>query len=376
MTFGFADDGIIQQAGAWTPDWISNLGIDLTAGVLSIVDAQGATITSSNPGWVTVPSTTAGQLVTLPVTTALSFNDDSHASSSLGGLGWGLTETVAWAQDRPFFLYVVNRANSDLDGTAGNSCFFLSAIPNLITTPSDGDNIGDNGTIPVNDTQNVILIMDDITPANYTSLPCQLIGTLRMQWSTVTDDWTCQAIGTSDGLGEDAIRRTEATVWTFPAGQNGADASNYFSSGATAPVWATPGNIIAKYKINRAGECHYYFSTRNAGNATNGSGGTSTLFLYLPYLTDDSTYPSSTVGNMKPIGCYTATSAATASGTLVGDHHIQHTTHTYHTHTTQNNQTVNTHTTHTNTEHTHTLYTYAHIHDTHNTHTQHTHTKQ
>ena len=97
-------NGLIEHGGANTPGWVSNLGISLSGGTLTITDAQGAPITDQNPGFVTLPSTTNGQIVTLKVTGTYRFNDDSNASSDLTNLGFGITETADWQADVPFFI--------------------------------------------------------------------------------------------------------------------------------------------------------------------------------------------------------------------------------------------------------------------------------
>ena len=279
MADGRLKDGIIEYAGAYTPGWISNLSIiGPTAGVVTIADAQGAAVTSTNPGWVTVPSTTAGQLVTLKVNTALSFTDDS-GSSDLAGLGFGITETVHWASDMPFWLYTVNRANSNIDGADGSSTFFLSRDPRMYTTPSAANDIGDTGTIPVNDSQNVILLMQSATVANYTSLPCQLIGAVRMQWSTTTDDWTVQTLGNSDGLGPTQLDKTFSTPWTMPLAQNGAATGTHlFDNGGTAPIFSTNDYT---YTVNKDGTCHVYVHITGDGGSDGATG--VNAILSLPY---------------------------------------------------------------------------------------------
>lgn len=268
----------IEFVGCLQPGWMNNLGIALSGGTLSIVDAGGTALSSTNLGYVTVPSTTGGQFVTLAVTAGGSFNDDANASSDLTNLGFGITETADWAQDMPFFLYVVNRANSDIDGSDGSSAFFLSRSPNLYTTPSSADDIGDTGSIPVNDSQDVILIMDNVTVANYTSLPCQLIGSLRMRWSTTTDDWTVQTLGNSDGLGKEQLTKQFSRWWTMPKGQNGSDTSSYLQpNSGTVPAFS---NEVYEYRIHQSGECTVQVHLSGDGGA-NGAGAVNTR-LSLP----------------------------------------------------------------------------------------------
>lgn len=259
---------LLNAVGADTPGWINNLSMSYAAGTLTIPAS------TSSPGYVTVRSTTAGAFASLKVTANSSFNDDAHASSDLTNLGFGITETVHWAEDMPYFLYVANRANSNIDGVDGSSVFFIARHPCLSTTPSDANDIGDTGAIPTNDSQNVILIMQDVTVANYVSLPCQLIGSFRMRWSTTTDDWTVQSLGNSDGIGRDALASTFAKLWTFPAGQNGAASNNYIkSNGGTAPVFTS---YFYKYKITPTGDVEVFVDF-TADGGTDGAGAVAAL---------------------------------------------------------------------------------------------------
>jgi len=90
--FKINSSSVLEFGGALNPGWVSNLGMSLSGGTLTIVDAGGAALSASNPGFVTVPSTTGGQLVTLKVTAGGAFNDDANASSDLTNLGFGITE--------------------------------------------------------------------------------------------------------------------------------------------------------------------------------------------------------------------------------------------------------------------------------------------
>jgi hypothetical protein len=252
-----------------------------TAGVVTI-QCRNAACSATNPAFVVMNSTTAGQQVTLKVTSGGAFTDDS-GSSDFVNLGFGITEAAAWAQDVPFFLYVVNRGNTALNGSDGNSMFLLARSPVLSTTPSSANDIGDTGAIPTNDSQSVVVILADVTVANYTSLPVELIGAIRMQWSTVTDDWTVQALGQSDGISNQALNKTFKTVWQMPTGQNGAASGSYLvaSGGGTVPTWATGANIDYEYTLSRDGYITFWFSTGAAGNCTNGGAG-GTMRLALP----------------------------------------------------------------------------------------------
>jgi hypothetical protein len=292
MASGKLKSGKIQFAGAHTPGWISNLGMTLSAGTFTITDVSGNALTQANPGWVTVPSTTAGQFSMLKVESGGTFIDDAGSSNIIGEL-FGVTTSIAWAQDVPFFIYVVNRADSDIDGADGSSAFFITRDPRMSTTPSDANKIGDTGAVSVDKDQDSIFILDDVTTANYTSLPCQIIGAIRMRMSS-SDDWTVQTLGNADGIGEHALISTFSTVWTFPAGQRGAVANYHTSqSSGTPPTWATPGNITYQYVIDSHGFVLIKYTTRNAGAVT-ASATAVQLRVHLPYNLSSTMFSSTT----------------------------------------------------------------------------------
>lgn len=252
-----------------------------TAGVVTI-QCRNATCSSSNPAYVVMNSTTAGQQVTLKVTSGGTFTDDS-GTSDLTNWGLEIDEAAHWAQDVPFFLYVVNRGNSNLDGADGSSMFFFSRLPNLTTTPSAAGYIGDTGAIPVSDTQDSILILADVTVANYTSLPVELIGSFRMQWSTTTDDWTVQTLGQTDGISESALEKTFSTYWTMPTGQNGAASGSYlFNESGTEPVFT--GNSVM-YRVSRSGIID--FSIYLSGDGGTDGSGAGEITISMPFLIKD-----------------------------------------------------------------------------------------
>lgn len=264
--------------------WLSNLSISYSGGTLTMTDPSGSSLSTTNPGYVTVPSTTSGRSVSLKVTAPASFNDDAHASSDLTNFGFGITESAAWGQDMPFFLYVVNRNNSNLDGVDGSSMFFLARSPTMHTTPSAANNIGDTGAIAVTDDQTSILILADVTVANYTSLPCQLIGAIRMQWSSVNTDWTVQSLGNSDGLGAAQLEKTFSRTWLFPQQQNGASSGTHMlPNGGTAPVFTTSNY---SYLLDRFGRCTAYIMLTGDGG-TDGAGAVDAI-LSIPYATTQS----------------------------------------------------------------------------------------
>lgn len=279
---GKLKNGVIEFAGANTPGWISNLGLSYSAGTLKIVDAQGEDLSPNNPGFVTVPSTTAGQIVTLKVTTSLSFNDDTHASSNLTGLGFGITESVNWSLPMPFFIYCVNRNNSDVNGVDGNSTFAISRNPCMKTTGIGlgVQYIGDKSSPPFNDVQESCLIIQTVTKANYVGLPSLNIGAFRMTWLAATTDYTVSTLGETDGIGMSALRATYSTRFSFPQGQNGAaNTSTYgLNNGGTTPLFSTS---TYRYKINGDGMLTGWFMFDGDGG-TDGAGAVP-FSIVMPY---------------------------------------------------------------------------------------------
>lgn len=71
--------GIIEFGGANNPGWMSNVGIFNATTTnandsISIKDAGGASFSSTNPGWLTIGSATAGQLTTFEITSDITIN--------------------------------------------------------------------------------------------------------------------------------------------------------------------------------------------------------------------------------------------------------------------------------------------------------------
>ncbi len=278
----YAENFEVEALSSAIAGMVSNLGISLSGGILSIVDAEGGVLSSDNPGYVCVKSSTPGLNSVLKVTSGNSFNDDSNVSSDLNNQGWGITESSDWAEDVPFFLYVANRSNSDINGADGSSVFFIARNPVLSTTPASANNIHDTaGLSGAADTQNDILIMDAVTRANYVNLPCQLVGAVRMRWSTSTDDWTVQTLGNTDGLGPEALRATFAKTWTMPETQNGATSAYFSSTSGTIPLFTTK---RFNYSLSMNGRVDAQAEVD--GDAGTDGSGAAALRMHLPYNND------------------------------------------------------------------------------------------
>jgi len=271
--------GTLSAVGALTPGWVNNLRISYAAGVFTISGANGQDLSETNPGYIGYQAITSTNTGILKVTSNFTFQDDAHASSHLTNFGFGLTESVSWLNDVPFFLYAIIVINAsgvtDANGVDGNSTLAISRLPWLKQTPaSDATLIGTKSGVASTDNEGSMLIMATATAATYTAKPVQIFGCFRMQWSTVTDDWTVSSMDFKlDGVGQTSIDRMLAQNWIFPVGQNGADAGLYMISGAdVAPAFTTQ---IYEYNLTRYGDIaiSVYFT---GDGGTDGTGATRT----------------------------------------------------------------------------------------------------
>jgi len=288
----------------------SNCGLTLAAGVLSLTDEQGGALAAANPCCVGVPDITAGLNETVCFTAAQTMIDDAGASN-LTDLGFGITEAVAWANDRPFFIGVINE-----DDTGANAGVFITLDPTMTMTPAAGS-IHDSAAAAATDGQGSIYWWgaDD---AGKAAKPAVIIGAIRMQWSTATDDWTIQTLGAAqdttsntdlDGIGSLYIDRMTSQVFSMPLNQFGAvDDGPFFCTGAVdgntdVPEWATPASILYTYVLSKQGRVDVVFGTDAAGNATAGDLH-QLLKLRLPYSLNTAAYTNTTVPTV-PIGSMT-----------------------------------------------------------------------
>ena len=217
-------------------------------------------------------STTGGQLITLAVTANSSFIDDIGASDIVGE-EFGTKAGTAWTPQRPFYLYAINTNNTD-----AGLYFAISPAPNFFQTPSTTGLLGYKGNPSSTPSDSSMWILGSgLTLSNFTSKPVLRIGAITMAKSSA-DDWTV-SLTTGSGISPNPL---EGNTYTWNAGEaKGSVASSYFNN-AGAPTWATPANIVAKYKQNLNGMITTHFTTANAGNCTNG-GNTSQTRIVLPF---------------------------------------------------------------------------------------------
>ncbi len=220
---------------------ITNLGFTYDAGTFTVTGADGSALSTANPAYVTLQSTTSpGLLKTVSVTANQSFIDDLGASQIIGNL-FGLNTGVAAAVDIPFFLYaVINDAEDSI-------AFMISRFPGAVVAPVAGK-IADS-TTTIASTQGSFFSLANITAADYASNPCLMIGSFRMQMSAL-NDWTVQTLNSKDGINH----FQEEVQFSFPRGQFGTPAGKFFKdNGGTAP--GATGGAYGYFITARTSQC-------------------------------------------------------------------------------------------------------------------------
>lgn len=256
---------VSSTSGAQVKGW-SNLGVSYSAGTFTVRGAD-ADLSATNPASVTFQSkSTPGELVTVQVTANQDFIDDAGASEIIGNL-FGLTTSIAYDEDMPFFIYAV--INDDEDAVA----FGISRSP-IMQTSSGSAAIGTPAAANA-DGQGSIFLFNSVTVTEYDNNPVVLLGSIRMQMSA-SDDWTVQTLTKFDGIGQFQLQR----IFTGVEGQFGADASSFFSDSAgtgTQPTFSGGSSYSWMLDING------YITVKYGGTTvSNTPAGAGTLRLHVP----------------------------------------------------------------------------------------------
>ena len=215
------------------------LGLKLTAGVFSVIGANGLDLSNLNLGYVAIPNKTSpGLLNTYAINANQSFSDSASGGSTIIGNLFGTASGDIWATDVPFYLYAC------IDDANATPIFGISRVPNLVQAPAAG-NIG----TPASPTAGVsygMFLFSSVTIANYDLNPVVCLGSFRMQKIT-GNDWTVQAFANGDGFGQFQDNKE----FVIPTGVNGNALGAYFiDNTGTAPAFTD--NFIA-YKLNKNG---------------------------------------------------------------------------------------------------------------------------
>jgi hypothetical protein len=232
------------------------LGLKLSAGVLSVVGANGLDLSNLNLGYVAIPNKTLpGLLNTYAINANQSFSDSTSSGSTIIGNLFGTASTDIWATDIPFYLYAC------IDDSNSTPIFGISRVPSLIQAPAAA-NIGTPASVTANLSYGMFLF-SSVTIANYDLNPVVCLGSFRMQ-KVAADDWTVQTLNNSDGFG----RFQDNQIFTMPSGVNGNASGAYFiDNGGTAPTFVV--NSLT-YKLNKDGTLWFnavLFNNPGAGTA-------------------------------------------------------------------------------------------------------------
>jgi len=206
---------------------------------------------------------TPGDIIELDLSgRSWSISDDSGDDEIVGRMG--TTASVAWGSAMPLFCYLVNK-----DNTAANVKLGLSRDPTKGVTPASEDNIGYTSNAAATSAQGNLFLANTAI-AGYNSVPCQLVGSVTAVCdASVGGIWTFGTLTAGrDGIGNSSLTKTFATEWTFPLGQNGADAGTYLESAGTTPVFATNAYY---YYLSGGGLCTVSYHMTGDGG-TDGAG--------------------------------------------------------------------------------------------------------
>lgn len=200
-----------------------NIAIEYSSPTFTVQGIGGRDLSTSNPGYIVLPSKSTGQLIRIPVTANQNFIDDSGASEIINNL-FGLTTGVAAATDIPFCLYAVSNDNEDAIAFMISRRFGRTISPSAANIGAPDDAVADDFAD--------FWSLESLDETLYDQNPCIPIGSFRMQMSS-SDDWTVQTLNFyNDGID----RWQNEGLFQVPAGHFGAASGKYFSDeGGTAP---------------------------------------------------------------------------------------------------------------------------------------------
>lgn len=249
-----------------------NVGCVLSGGTFKLVQANGDDFTTDNPGFIVIKSQVSpGLKKILQITAATHLFVDDVGSSDIAGEEFGTTAGVAWGNERPFFLYAINR-NDSSEGLA----FAISPCPSATSSPVTA-NIGYHGNpMSTPSDKGFFFLTETNVTATHNEKACLAIGSLRMT-KTSSDDWTVATLTNADGIS----CFQEKSWFDMPTGQMGASSGKHFDDGGgAAPTYGSVS--FAKYRPNLDGTVSIDAVFRNTSGGTAGSGSASLAFG-MPY---------------------------------------------------------------------------------------------
>lgn len=246
---------------------MTNCGMSVSGSTFTIAGYDGTALSATNPCVVAVQSSTDGRVALAYFTSNVTFT--FGAASDTDGNDWGISNSVNWANDMPFFVGVIYNGTTPY--------FTISRVPSFrnSTGVSPSASLCKKGDTDCDGQTDVMILDSSVTETSYVSSPITQVGWFSMTYSTATTSWTA-SIGNATGEGFNY--NYEQKTFSFPSNQNGASTSFLYSNGGTAPAFGT---TSATYKILRSGICYVsYFIDSDGG--TDGAGAVNTK-IALPY---------------------------------------------------------------------------------------------
>lgn len=244
----------------------NNLTLSLASGILKI-QCGNADCSTSNPGWVTLPSNTAGQMVTYKITSSPQFGDATAGDSDFVGTGtcsWGTTASVAWGDAMPILLGAFHDGTTVVFGMARGPVFTTGA----------STNIGYQDNCPSSaDQKNIIAMTSSNVTSSHANKAFFPIGAVRAT-KNASDNYTFSALDDGDGI--QIFYNFGNRDFDMPTGQNGATSGKYGKdNGGTFPTF-TADNFY-KYKPQMNGDVRISTKLSNTSGGTTGAVAVTTL---------------------------------------------------------------------------------------------------
>lgn len=254
--------GAVETYGHISNCSIGNSGTTLT------IKGNTSSLSATNPCFVSVESSTAGQIAIAKFTSDITVTHG--ASSDSDGNLFGISNSD-WASTMPMFYGVVN--------SGSDSYFVLYRDPTARVTGSAATDLCQKNDTDCDAEDDVMILATGLTLASWVNKPITPLGWINATYASATSAWTF-AVSTGNGFNKNYI----GPLFAQPTGQMGAVASYHYNnaSGANNPTYATPANITFYYQFKLDNNIKIYYNTSLAGNVTNGSVGND-LALKIPY---------------------------------------------------------------------------------------------
>lgn len=295
-----ATNGVTYMGGYLPLGWTSNLKLTVADSGFKVT-GQEADLSATNPGFACVRSATSGKNVVLKFT-----SNPLITGANLQGR-MGTTASVAWGSAMPVFFGVVN-----VDDTSTNARFCHSRCPLPVWSQTVTNEIGKAGTAAATSAQDNVVVWDSgATVSDYNSKNITTLGSATMTCDNSAGGvWTVGALTLNDGFGS----FQEGVQFTMPLGQNGAEASNLFSSADTTPTYTTA--LEAIYTISVDGIMWYQVYGENTAGGTAGNGA-NILNAHTPYTISSDSGRYHGVGVIRNNATYYNCVASCASSNIV-----------------------------------------------------------